>query len=152
MPCDYSKYPPNWKEIRREILNRAYGKCEWCGVANGTLLHIDGDERIDIGQIVDNELVRGDAMYIDSLAMEGEEITRVVLTIAHLGTDHPDGTPGDKHDKMDCRPENLAALCQKCHLAYDLEDHMRHAAETRRKKRIAAGQVELIPEEMLSGA
>lgn len=28
MPCDYSKYPPNWKEIRAQILERARNRCE----------------------------------------------------------------------------------------------------------------------------
>lgn len=42
--------------------------------------------------------------------------SRVVLTVHHLGIDKPDGTPGDPADKMDCRPENLVALCQRCHL------------------------------------
>jgi hypothetical protein len=69
--------------------------------------------------------------------------SRVVLTCAHLGTPHADGTPGDKHDKMDVRPENLAALCQSCHLNYDRDEHIAHAAETRRRKRIQAGQVPL---------
>jgi len=36
--------------------------------------------------------------------------SRVVLTIAHL------------HDPIeDCRPENLRAWCQRCHLRYDLD-------------------------------
>ncbi len=32
----------------------------------------------------------------------------VILTVAHLN-----------HQPEDCRPENLKALCQKCHNAYD---------------------------------
>ncbi len=28
MPCDYKKYPPNWKEIRAAILARAGNRCE----------------------------------------------------------------------------------------------------------------------------
>lgn len=70
--------------------------------------------------------------------------SKVVLTVAHLGTAHADGTPGDKHDKMDVRDENLAALCQACHLRFDIKEHMQNAARTRRAKRIAAGQMELI--------
>lgn len=68
----------------------------------------------------------------------------VVLTVAHLGTPHPDGTPGDKHDKMDVRPGNLAALCQRCHLNYDRDEHMQNAAETRRRRKIENGQLELL--------
>lgn len=65
----------------------------------------------------------------------------VILTVAHLGAPHPDGTPGDKHDKLDVRDENLAALCQRCHLNYDRDEHIANAAATRRRKRQAAGQL-----------
>lgn len=44
---------------------------------------------------------------------------RVVLTIAHLD-----------HTPENCAPENLRALCQKCHNQYDAK----HRAETRRKR------------------
>ncbi len=70
---------------------------------------------------------------------------KVVLTVAHLGTPYADGRPGNKHDKHDVRRENLAALCQACHLRYDLADHLAHARLTRiRKKReqiLATGQL-----------
>ena len=72
---------------------------------------------------------------------------KVVLTVAHLGTPFPDGKPGDRHDKHDIRRENLAALCQKCHLTYDLEEHIEHARHTRQRKKYeaakAAGQLDL---------
>ena len=68
----------------------------------------------------------------------------VILTVAHLGTSHSNGTPGDKHDKMDVRDENLAALCQRCHLNYDRDEHMANAAATRHRKRREAGQLVLI--------
>ena len=49
---------------------------------------------------------------------------RVVLTVAHLN-----------HYPPDCRPENLLALCQTCHLRYDQVLHARNAHETRRARR-----------------
>jgi hypothetical protein len=61
--------------------------------------------------------------------------SKVVLTTAHIGP--------TKHDKMDCRDEALLALCQACHLREDIHEHMRHAAETRRQKKIQAGQLEI---------
>lgn len=67
----------------------------------------------------------------------------VVLTIAHLDATLPDGRRVSKHDKSVTDPAALAALCQRCHLAYDRGDHVRHAAETRRRRRRDAGQVEL---------
>ena len=47
----------------------------------------------------------------------------VVLTIAHLD-----------HDPTNNAPENLRALCQRCHLRYDAKIHAQHARETRRRK------------------
>ena len=46
-----------------------------------------------------------------------ENGARVVLTIAHLD-----------HTPENCAPDNLRALCQKCHNKYDAK----HRAETRR--------------------
>jgi hypothetical protein len=60
---------------------------------------------------------------------------KVVLTVAHLGTSYANGQPGNKHEKHDVRRENLAALCQACHLRYDLPDHIQHAKETRHRKK-----------------
>lgn len=78
---------------------------------------------------------------------------RVVLTTAHLGTPYPDGRPGDKHDKHDIRRENLACLCQSCHLNYDRVDHILHRRENRLLRlRLAlrqAGQLKLFGEEIL---
>lgn len=45
--------------------------------------------------------------------------SKVVLTVAHLD-----------HIPENCNPENLRALCQKCHLAYDKEHHIK----SRKKK------------------
>jgi hypothetical protein len=69
--------------------------------------------------------------------------SKVILTVAHLGAAHPDGTPGDKTDKMDVREENLAALCQRCHLNYDRDEHAASRRERLRRKQREAGQLEL---------
>jgi len=34
-PCDYSKYPDDWKQIRKNILKRACNMCELCEAVNG---------------------------------------------------------------------------------------------------------------------
>jgi len=67
--------------------------------------------------------------------------SRVILTVAHLGVRHPDGRPGNPHDKLDVRDENLAALCQRCHLKYDRHEHNLNAAYTRWRKKVQAGQL-----------
>lgn len=68
---------------------------------------------------------------------------RRTMSVHHLGVTKPDGSAGAMHDKMDCRTENLMALCAKCHLARDLPGHVLNAARTRRAKRVNAGQQEL---------
>ena len=99
MPCDYSKYPPDWSEVRARILERASNRCEWCGAENSAPHPITG--------------------------------SRVVLTVAHI----------ENQDPMDCRERNLAALCQRCHNRLDGPMRLRHAAETRRRRMMEAGQV-----------
>lgn len=71
---------------------------------------------------------------------------KIVMTTAHLGIDKPDGTPGDKSDTMDCRPENLAALCQRCHLNFDRKDHIQNRYHNRRARLVEAGQREMFNE------
>ena len=34
MPCDYKKYPDNWKEIRKGILEKQGHRCRFCNVEN----------------------------------------------------------------------------------------------------------------------
>src|SRR5215471_878876 len=95
MPMNYSRYPATWPEISREVKDRASWRCEDCGIKHGSLRQ--------------NRF--GQPYY-------------VFMTCAHLGTPYPDGTPCDKSNTMDCRPENLACLCVSCHLLYDLADHI----------------------------
>jgi hypothetical protein len=76
--------------------------------------------------------------------------SRVVLTVAHLGIDKPDGSKGDKSDTMDCRYDNLAALCQRCHLNYDRPENIEKILRTRQQKlaeqRRLYGQIPLLQE------
>jgi len=53
-----------------------------------------------------------------------------VLTIAHLD-----------HDTTNNADENLAALCQRCHLSYDAKLHAANARATKEKK---SGQLPLL--------
>lgn len=49
--------------------------------------------------------------------------SRVVLTTAHLD-----------HTPENCDETNLAAMCQRCHLAYDAKQHAANASHTRALK------------------
>lgn len=60
---------------------------------------------------------------------EGEVPIVIVLTVAHLN-----------HDPADCQPDNLRAMCQRHHLAYDQALHRINAWATRRAK---AGTLEM---------
>ena len=111
---DRSRYPADWEAVSLRIRERARGRCEWCGARHGQPHPRTG--------------------------------SRVVLTVAHLGlptdADRAAGRCwGDPHDKHDVRGDNLAALCQACHLGYDHDDHVRNARKMRRQRRIDAGQL-----------
>mgnify|MGYP002868238818 CR=1 FL=1 len=124
MPINYSKYPVNWKtEIRPSILTRAGNKCERCGVANYAVGAWDVyDKWRDEAAI---HTLNNDAGW----ALFGcgfPRMRKIILTIAHI--ENPDPT--------DCRPENLQALCQRCHNRLDAPMRGRAAARTRRKAKL----------------
>lgn len=159
MPMQRERYPADWEAISKRIrFERAKGCCEWCGAVNGSwkvrwrdkdgpgfTFYTHAENMRDGSWHVWDEDEDGLCSEITEIipALDGGKPAKVVLTVAHLGTPHSDGTPGDKHDKMDVRDENLAALCQACHLRYDIKEHTANAAKTRRRKRVAAGQQEL---------
>lgn len=133
MPCDYSKYPPNWKsEIRPAALERAGNKCEICGAENGASGYRGKTGKWWSVEMIESELERGVDLFDEYEALDHcydkklnpTKPTKIVLTVAHW------------HDKnpMDCRPENLKALCQRCHLHHDKEQHQTNARRTRERK------------------
>lgn len=158
MPMDRKKYPSNWDEISIAIRHRDGWRCKFCGVSNGAIgFRDDGkffkvaDSRADVEtaqhdgwRVSRNGSWRWTAYRkISNNALEQFEFrdaTEIILTVAHLGVDHADGSSGNPHDKHDCREENLAALCQRCHLAYDMSDHIKNARSRRRSNQLAAGQ------------
>jgi hypothetical protein len=125
MPIDYKRYPYSWPGISKEIRQeRAENRCECSGVCG---MHES----------------RCTAMNGEPHPVTG---SKVVLTVAHLGIDKADGRPGDKNDLWDIRLENLMAMCQRCHLLFDLHDHVRNRAINKRNAEIEAGQIELFGE------
>lgn len=137
MPIDYDRYPDNWLEISRAIREgRAGNKCEECGAPNGVA--IARPYGAEDKWVPAHEAVGFEQYYRTPIT--------VVLTVHHIGIDHEDGTPGNPDDKMDCRDDNLIALCNRCHLLADLDIHIANARKTRlhKKKEAAriAGQLE----------
>lgn len=136
---DKKRYPKDWDAISLRVREQAGNKCQQCGVPNGLLIYRNNEDSSKYvyfnpdGDLITNEGVKLDIRDgADNFAIEP---TRVVLTVAHLGAPYPDGTPGDKHNKHDVRPENLAAMCQRCHLLYDMQDHIAARKRNRLKKK-----------------
>lgn len=118
-PIDYSLYPPNWlSEIRPAVLKRANNCCEWCGVENLAIIKREKDGTFRKICPEEHDMIHAKVKYsgyTKSGAMKKLGFTKIILTIAHL--DH------DK-DNHDVDLERLKALCQKCHLGYDLKNHI----------------------------
>ena len=107
MSIDYSLYPKNWKEIRKRILERAGDRCECEGECG---LHTTTGRCVELNGYP-AEYARG----------------KVVLTIAHLDHDETN------HEVTDDR---LKALCQRCHLRYDIPEKKRRRFEKEHKNQI----------------
>jgi hypothetical protein len=133
-PENVHRYPPEWPQIRARILSRAGNACERCGVSNyalggrsrtGTFLPAapKGEKLLGLDWPKPGE----ESFCGYGEALERLRIIRIVLTVAHLN-----------HTPEDCRDENLLALCQRCHLALDIDHHKATAYRTRREGRAAA--------------
>ena len=110
MPIDFKLYPKNWKELRAAVLERANNKCEFCGVENYAY-----GVRDDKGLFHEYT-----AMQVEAASIDGEKIIQIILTVAHL--DHDE-------ENWDVKLDKLAALCQRCHLRYDVNEKKRRRKE-----------------------
>lgn len=130
MSIDYKNYHPEWKtKIRPAILRRAGDRCERCKVKNYETGARDlagkfWTER----QIACMPVITAFSLFGIARAIK-PKIIKIVLTIAHLDHDIENNDPG-----------NLAALCQKCHLGHDRQQHARTRRDTRNRR---TGQQEL---------
>jgi hypothetical protein len=140
-------YGAKWKkETRPRILLRAGDCCEFCLVPNrATVLRVDGiwtpyDVFGESGRLWgQREAPRGEQEPVElfwyglrgaincsgllTFPVDRVRLVKIVLTVAHLN--HVSGEDGD---------ENLAALCQWCHLNHDKGHH----AQTRATRKDAA--------------
>lgn len=137
------RYPPDWPAISREARERAQWRCQFEGCtahqyavgwwAQGWRgLWTFRPEWPADGAFMGQTYADARAVAAGIYAAQGEsglKPTVIVLTVAHLN-----------HQPEDCRPENLAAMCQRHHLAYDAAHHLQTAYATRKAK---AGTMEL---------
>lgn len=135
MPRLKHDYPPDWDETAWSIKEREGWCCKDCGVEQGAFI------------VRPNRDDQSYWRYATEEDRGRHKIVKVVLSVHHIGTEKADGTPGDPNDKFDCRPENLEALCSRCHLVKDIGTHVHHARDTRifnkRQAQLEAGQGEL---------
>ena len=145
-------YPIDWPELSREIrFCRAGGACERCGRPHGRRVrHLgarlvagraglwwdregEGAWRCERGRLLeDGILAPPDALaarVLQPAFWAGLETplvpvheSLVVLACCHLD-----------HDPTNCADANLAALCQRCHLAHDRADNLARRKAGRRQ-------------------
>lgn len=143
MPFHRERYPKDWPAISKRIRERSGGKCECrgecgtehngrCNAPNGEWIWRGRAQWWDFDEFFEGEATERTRVIGTIWGGETIRAVKVVLTVAHLN-----------HVESDVRDENLLALCQYCHLKYDSDHHQRHAAETRRRKKVSAGQLEM---------
>lgn len=106
-------YPANWKSVSRLIrYDRARGQCECTGEC--------GLHRTHPGPRRCVEMDQQPAHWAAGI---------VVLTVAHLNA------PGGpcRCEPLCADPDHLKAMCNRCHLRYDVKQHQSNAYKTRRE-------------------
>lgn len=125
-------YPPDWKAISIEVRQRAGDQCECegeCGTHAGercaAVNYALGHRRVATGQWKPFAAGRDEE--------EWSKPSLVVLTVAHLWQ----GPCADHHAAgVKCGdPSHLKAMCQACHLRYDLAHHIARRKQNRFAKK-----------------
>lgn len=134
-PENRARYPKDWKQIRQRIMARADNRCEHegCGAQHYDVGFWESGRWIRLLSCASYKIAK-DYAAEEHFARYGFEdgdvkIIVIVLTIAHLD-----------HTPENCADENLRALCQRHHLAYD-QMHHRATAQATRRARMAAGDL-----------
>ena len=124
-------YPIDWKQLSAVIrFERAKGRCEACGRPHGRLVQHLGD-----GRWWDEEKSawrNGKGRVLARFKPVAGALvrhTKVVLATAHLD-----------HDPTNNPAHNLKALCQRCHMLHDREEH-RHQRWLTLRARKAIGDL-----------
>ena len=120
-------YPIDWRELSIVIrFERAKGRCERCARPHGQIVICFGDGRwwdAECGGWRDGQgrpLRHGP----ETISLTEIRSTRVYLATAHLD-----------HDPANNRPRNLKALCQRCHMLHDQNEHRRQRWLTLRMRK-----------------
>lgn len=109
-------YPIDWPQISRAVrFDRAGGRCERCGRPHGARVRCLPDGRwFDEAAKAWRDGSGVPAEWPDIVDYARVRTTRVVLAACHRD-----------HDPGNNRPANLLALCQRCHMLHDRDEHRR---------------------------
>lgn len=132
-PENRDRYPADWPVISLAAKERAGWKCQHPGCAarqysigiwhrQGGGAHQWAEQYEPPATYAEARAIAADAHW-EVQHLGGDKLTIIVLTTAHLN-----------HEPSDVRPENLSAMCQRHHLAYDQRHHQATAWATRRAK------------------
>jgi hypothetical protein len=134
MPVKKSDYPLDWLAITIAVKDATGWCCEWCGAGHREVVHksrtADTLLVLHVWEEALQEVVPTEQMPWARLKYHN--LTRIILTTAHL----------DRNTKNNER-SNLAALCQRCHLRYDIYQHIANRRYGRDHKRDHQMKLEL---------
>ena len=117
-------YPIDWPQLSAVIrFERAKGRCERCGRPHGREIQHLGDGRWWDEDERTWRNARGRRLGRRVGGHIAVRTTTVVLAAAHLD-----------HDPTNNRLRNLKALCQRCHMLHDREEHRRRRLLTLRMR------------------
>ena len=109
-------YPIDWPQISQRIrFEVAGGRCQTCGRPHGREVRCLPDGRwldSDVGTWRDEH--GHQAPWPDIVESCAVKRTQVILAACHRD-----------HDPTNNAPSNLMALCQRCHLLHDRDEHRR---------------------------
>lgn len=140
-PENRHRYPADWPAIRERTLRQAEYRCQHPGCAArqyavGKWMKFTFGGWVFATWSAPSETHKIARSLADALWKQQGELgvkpIVIVLTIAHLD-----------HQPENCDPANLRAMCQRHHLAHDLEHHQANAHATRRAR---AGTADLFEE------
>lgn len=119
MPIRKQDYPENWREISLAVRTEAGNCCEWCQVPNKAVIQRKAyrpgviKDWVPVVVVINHENMYERTEHLKWSRLRFHGLTRIVLTVAHL----------DRNSHNNDR-NNLAALCQRCHLRHDIYQHI----------------------------
>lgn len=119
-------YPIDWPLISRRVrFERAGGRCEACGRPHaGRVIQLRDGRWWDEAHSIWRDDAGVPAAWPDIV-----EFAAAMTRQVYLGTAHLD------HDPQNSAARNLRALCQRCHLRHDRDEHLRRRRRNRLRRR-----------------